>query len=53
MTDEDSILVDYAEKRISLVGAFDRLVDIGFEPLKAKALIEEWHNFICEHGAIQ
>ena len=48
--EEDEILVALAEGRIDPLQAIDRLEDIGFEPLTATALIQEWSSFVRDCG---
>jgi hypothetical protein len=50
---ENEILIDLAEKRITLIEAIERLEDIGFELPEAKALAEAWLEFIAENGPMQ
>jgi hypothetical protein len=51
--EENAILIEFSEKRISAMEAVNRLEDIGFEPPKAKALLEAWIEFVAEHGSLQ
>ena len=48
--EENAILVEFSEKRISAMEAIHRLEDIGFEGPEAKALLEAWTEFVAERG---